>query len=511
MSINTTDTSEKGFQKLIVKELVERHGYIETVSNEFDQEFCLNKSSLLEFIKKSQPDTFDFILKKGERSFFSRLDSKIAKDGIVDVLRKGVKHFDKTVELFYPQPNSLHNIKDRSRYQSNIFSVTQELHYTADNKNRLDLVIFLNGLPIITFELKNAFTHQAVKHAVRQYQQDRNPKDKIFNFARCLVHFAADTDLVFMTTHLNWKNSFFMPFNKGLNDGLPFPPFGAGNPVNPNGLKTSYLWEDILSRDSLLNIIEKYAQILIEKDADTKKTRKKLIFPRYHQLMVVRKLLEHAKQNGVGNRYLIQHSAGSGKSNSITWLVHQLAGLYDKDNINPLFDTIVVVTDRNILDEQIRENIKSFAHVKNIVEAITGNSSDIKRLDPTETSFSKTTHMRLALENSKKIVISTVQTFPFVLDAVNQMQTKSIAFVIDEAHSSQSGQSAISMNAIFADKNILEELKDEEGNINKEDLVNYLIESHKMLKNGSYFAFTATPKNKTLETFGSKQADGTFK
>jgi len=509
--MNTSDTSEKGFQKLIVKELTEKQGYIETNSDDFDRDFCVNRKSLLEFVKKSQPDTYDFIQKKGERQFFSRLDSKIAKEGIIEVLRKGVRHFDKTVDLFYPKPNSLHNIKDQQRYEANIFSVTQELYYTGDNKNRLDLVIFLNGLPIITLELKNAFTHQAVTNAIRQYRHDRNPKDKIFHFARCPVHFAADTDLAFMTTHLNGKDTFFMPFNKGLNDGMPFPPFGTGNPLNPHGLKTAYLWEEIFTKESLAEIIEKYAQVLTEKDPDTNKSKRKLIFPRYHQLTVVRKMLAHAKEKGVGNRYLIQHSAGSGKSNSITWLAHQLTGLYDRSNTNPLFDSIVVVTDRTVLDEQIRENIKAFAQVKKIVEAITGNASDIKALDPAETSFSKTTHMRLALENNKRIIICTVQTFPFVLEAVQEMPTKHIAFIIDEAHSSQSGQGAASMNALFADRNIPELPKDEEGNVNTEDLVNHLIESRKMLKNASYFAFTATPKNKTLETFGCKQADGTFK
>jgi len=509
--METTDTSEKGFQKLIVKELVEKEGYIETKSNEFDREFCINKTVLFDFIQAGQPVNHDLIQKKGIRPFLSRLDGKIKKEGIVEVLRKGVKHFDKTIDLFYPKPNSRHNVKDCKRYEANIFSITQELYYTGDSKNRLDLAIFLNGLPIITLELKNAYTHQAVKNAIRQYQYDRNPKDKIFNFARCLVHFALDTDLAYMTTHVNGKNTFFMPFNKGANDGAPFAPFGPGNPINPKGLKTAYIWENIFTKESLANIIEKYTQVLTEKDPDTNKSKKKLIFPRYHQLTVVRKMLAHAKENGVGNRYLIQHSAGSGKSNSITWLAHQLTGLYDQSNINPLFDSIVVVTDRTVLDAQIRENIKAFAQIKKIVEAITGNASDIRTLDPTETSFSKTTHMRLALENNKRIIICTVQTFPFVLDAIQGMPSKNIAFIIDEAHSSQSGQGAASMNALFANHNIQELPKDEEGNINTEDLVNHLIESRKMLKNASYFAFTATPKNKTLETFGCKQADGTFK
>ncbi|WP_017416242.1 type I restriction endonuclease subunit R [Clostridium tunisiense] len=508
--IDSTDMSEKGFQRLMAKELVEKHGYVETNSNDFDREFCLNKEQLLEFIKNSQSEKYDFIVNKGEKVFFSRLDSKIKSNGIIEILRKGIKFFDKTIDLFYPEPNSEHNIKDRLKYESNIFSVTQELVYTDNNKNRIDLVIFTNGLPIITMELKNAFTHQAVKNAIKQYMNDRDSKDKIFNFARCIVHFAVDTDLSYMTTELKGNSTFFMPFNKGLNEGEPYAPFGAGNPLNPNGLKTSYLWEHILSPKSLSNIIEKYVQLVKEKDEKSGKVKSKLIFPRYHQLTVVRELLKDSKENGVGKRYLIQHSAGSGKSNSITWLTHQLVGLYDKKNINPLFDSVVVVTDRTVLDKQIRENIKAFATMKSLVEAITGNASEIKKLDPTEKSFSKTTHMRLALENNKRVIICTVQTFPYVLKAAQDMQSKNIAFIIDEAHSSQSGQAAASMNALFSSEDTKDIEKDEDGNINTEDLLNYLMKSRKMLKNASYFAFTATPKNKTLETFGVKRDDGTF-
>jgi len=270
------------------------------------------------------------------------------------------------------------------------------------------------------------------------------------------------------------------------------------------------LWEDILSKDGLANIIEKYVHLEVKKEPDAKKVRKRMIFPRYHQLTVVRQLLAHAKSFGLGQRYLVQHSAGSGKSNSITWLALQLVGLYDQSNIHPLFDSVVVVTDRTNLDEQLRDNIKNFAQNKRIYEAITGQAGDIRALDPTETSMSKTAHMRLALENNKRIMSCTVQTFPFVLQAVQTMSGKTIAFIIDEAHSSQSGQAAASMNAVFSDFDPADLPTDEEGNINTQDLLNYLMDSHKMLKTASYFAFTATPKNKTLETFGLKQRDGQF-
>ena len=509
--IRSTDTSETGLQKLIIKKLVEEQGYIQTKSNDFDKEFCINKKQLMEFIRASQPENYDFIIKKGERKFLSRLDEKIKKDGVIEVLRKGVKHLDRTIDIFYQDVNSSHNSKDKLKYDSNIFSVTEELVYTGTNSNEIDLVIFINGIPIITMELKNAYTYQSVKDAINQYINNRDKKDKIFNFARCLVHFAVDTEQVYMTTKIDGKKTFFMPFNKGLNEGSPYPPFGAGNPVNPSGTRIDYLWNEILTKSSLSNIIGKYVQLVREKDEKTKKEKKpKLIFPRYHQLMVVRELLKDAKKNGVGKRYLIQHSAGSGKSNSITWLTHQLIELFDDTNINPLFDSVVVVTDRTVLDKQIRNNIKAFAQVKNMVEPITGSAKDIKELNPFETSFSKTTHMRAALENNKRVIICTVQTFTYVLKAVSNMPSKKVAFIIDEAHSSQNGMSAASMNALFSEEEIPQLKVDEEGNINKEDLLNYLIESKKMLNNASYFAFTATPKNKTLETFGTKQPDGSF-
>jgi type I restriction enzyme R subunit len=504
--IQPTDTSEKGFQRLIVKALSEKEGFETSVSNDFDREFCINKDQLLAFLEKSQLANYNYIQQVGERSFLVRLDKAIQEKGIIEVLRKGIKYNDKTIYFFFPQPNSSYNQKDQAKYEANIFSVTEELIYSDDNKNRLDLTIFLNGLPIITMELKNAFTHQAVQNAIRQYMYDRNPKDKILSLGRCMVHFAADTTQVYMAGSLAKEQTAFFPFNKGLNEGRPFKPFGAGNPVNPNGLKTAYLWEEVLTKASLSNIIEKFATLLEEKDPETGKIKRIQIFPRYHQLTAVRQLLKDTKESGVGGRYLIQHSAGSGKSNSITWLVLQLVSLYDKTNTQPLFDSVIVVTDRTVLDRQLRENIKSFAQVKKVVEAITGEAKDIKQLDPSEESFSKTTHMRLALANNKKIITCTVQTFPHVLKTVQDMAAKKVAIIIDEAHSSQSGEAAASMNALFADINTDDIPKDEEGKISTEDLLNHLIESRKMLPNASYYAFTATPKNKTLETFGRKQA-----
>jgi type I restriction enzyme R subunit len=513
--MKTVDTSERGLQRLIVNHLVNNNGFKETDSNEFDREFCINKDDLMEFIQETQLEAYNQIQQKGERQFLVRLDKKIQEIGVIGVLRKGVSFQDKTVFIYYPAPNSNYNTKDLVKYQANIFSVTQELVYTDNNKNRIDLTVFVNGLPLLTMELKNAFTHQAVQNAIKQYMTDRNPKDKIFHLGRCMVHFAVDTTQIYMAGSLAAENTVFFPFNKGLNDGTPDGPFGAGNPINPNGIKTSYLWEEILTKSSIANIVEKFATLIADKNEETGKVKQIQIFPRYHQLKVVRKLLADAKAKGVGQRYLIQHSAGSGKTNSISWLAHQLVGLFSQDNSTPLFDSVLVVTDRIVLDEQIRKNIKQFAQVKKVVEGITGNAKDIKELDPTEESFSKSTHMRLALANNKKIITCTVGTFPFALKGIQEMQTKNVAIIIDEAHSSQSGEAAASMNALFADMNLEDLPKDEEGNVSTEDLVNYLVESRKMLPNASYFAFTATPKNKTLETFGSpvevENEDGTFK
>jgi type I restriction enzyme R subunit len=485
-----TDTSEKGFQKLIVEYLTTTHKLRESSPKDFDKEFCINTEQLFDFIKATQLESFEMIQKKGERGFLLQLDNRIRERGVIEVLRRGVKHFDKTIDLFYRQPSSNLNPKDIDRYKANIFSVTQELKYTSKNENRLDLAIFLNGIPIITMELKNPLSGQTVHHAIRQYQDDREPKEKLFTLARCMVHFAADTEAVFMTAFLNGKKTTFFPFNKGLNDENPAPPFGAGNPVNPNGLRTHYLWEDILSKETLSNIIDKFAIRIEEEDEGTGRKKKKMIFPRYHQLSVVRRILAHAKQNGVGQKYLVQHSAGSGKSNSIAWLATQLIGLHDTAGEKHLFDSVIVVTDRTVLDKQLRETIQQFAQVKGTVEAITG------------TAGSKSQQLKDAIVNKRKIIITTVQTFPHLLSGVEELPTLNFGIIIDEAHSSQSGETASGMNRVLAGAENEDEEDEDLEEPTDEDKINELINSRKMIKNGSYFAFTATPKNKTLETFG---------
>jgi type I restriction enzyme R subunit len=483
-----SDTSERGLQQYIVKELVASNHFIETNSKDFDTEFCINPKQLWRFIKTTQPETYAMLERKGKREFLLRLDKKITKLGVIEVLRKGVKHLDKTVDLFYRQPASTLNPKDNTNYQANIFTVTQELQYSSNNANRLDLCIFLNGIALITSELKNPLTGQTVANAMRQYQTDRDPKDKIFSFARCMVHFAVDTEQVFMTTKLNNKKTDFLPFNKGLNAGKATGKCGAGNPVNPNGLKTHYLWEEVLTKNSLANIIDNFAKITSE-DIDGK-TKKVMIFPRYHQLTAVRQLLDHSKQYGIGNKYLIQHSAGSGKSKSIAWLAHQLHGLFDTTGTKNIFDSIIVITDRVVLDKQLSEDIKQFSPKKGIVAHITSDSN------------SKTDNLKQALADQKKVIICTVQTFPFLLDEMLHLANSKFGIIIDEAHSGQSGQTSSKMNAILAEKQ-----PEQEETTSLEDQINELIASRKMITNGSYFAFTATPKNKTLETFGVKSTD----
>ncbi len=487
--MKTTDTSEKGLETIIENHLINTNGFVKSYSKDYDRDLCINTKELFEFIQKTQPKSYDKIVQRGKDKFLKRLKTQIKQKGIITLLRKGIKDLDLNISLYYKRPTSDLNQTAIDNYKANIFSVTRQLYYSLSNSNSLDMVIFINGLPVITLELKNHWTGQTVKNAIIQYKKDRDPKEPLFTFGRCMVHYAVDSNLVYMTTHLNGDKTFFLPFNKGVNDG-------AGNPVNPNGLKTAYLWEDTLTKENLSNMIENYAQIIEEKDEDTGKIKKKLIYPRYHQVRAVKNILAHAKKNGVGQRYLIQHSAGSGKSFSITWLAHQLVSLHNEQNTEPVFDSVIVVTDRRVLDKQIRANIKQFAQVSSVVEAIDKGSKQLKK----------------ALEEGKKIIVTTVQKFPFIMDEIGILKAKKFAIIIDEAHSSQSGETASKMNWVLSEKKAVygkEDEQDEEP-LTSEDIINNLIEKRKMLKNGSYFAFTATPKNKTSETFGQKTPEGKF-
>lgn len=477
----TTDISEKGLEDLILNYLIQQGGYEAGSNDDFDREHALDLTKLSNFIRTTQPKVYEDIglLEEGSRKtqFLNRLQGEIAKRGIVDVLRNGVRHGPHTIDLYYVTPTQ-GNLKAGELYQANIFSVTRQLRYSrAETMLALDLAIFINGLPVMTFELKNKLTKQTVSDAIQQYCKDRDPRELLFQFGRCAVHFAVDDTQVQMCTHLKGKASWFLPFNKGYNAG-------AGNPPNPVGIATDYLWKEILSKTSLSNIIENYTQIIEEKDDKGRKKQKQL-FPRYHQLDVVRKLLADAPKSGVGKRYLIQHSAGSGKSNSIAWLAHQLIELI-RDG-QALFDSVVVVTDRKVLDKQIRDTIKHFAQVS----ATVGHAE-------------RSGDLRQFLKGGKKIIITTVQKFPFILKEIGDDHRKShFAIIIDEAHSSQGGRTAAKMNMALSKT---ESESEEEETV--EDQINKIMESKKMLPNASYFAFTATPKNKTLEIFGEPFKEG---
>lgn len=498
-----TDVSEKGLESIIVKALTglppaaaptghsaagDPHapfggaGYVQGDPGDYDRDHAVDLFQLLAFLKKTQPKVFDQ-LELGtdgpsRLKFLARLQGEVAKRGVVDVLRKGIQHHSAGVDLFYGTP-SPDNVKAVELFAANIFSITRQLRYSADEAQlALDLALFINGLPIATFELKNRLTKQTVEDAVQQYKRDRDLRELLFQFGRCLVHFAVDDQEVRFCTHLKGKDSWFLPFNKGYNDG-------AGNPPNPSGIKTEYLWREILTRKGLTDILENYAQIVEYKNEQTGRKKKTQIFPRFHQLDVVRKLLADARSHGAGRRYLIQHSAGSGKSNSIAWLAHQLVGL-EQESI-PVFDSVIVVTDRRVLDKQIRNTIKQFAQVSSVVGAVTEGSQQLRRF----------------VETGKKIIITTVQKFPFILDEIgNEHRGRKFAILIDEAHSSQGGRTAAKMNVALSAEG------GEEDQETTEDIINRIMTARKMLPNAGYFAFTATPKNKTLEVFGEPQPEG---
>jgi type I restriction enzyme, R subunit len=482
-----TDTSEGGLEALITNSLVSEAKYLQGDPNDYDREHCVDFKRLLEFLEATQPKIVEQLGIADEGAsrtkFLHRLQGEIGKRGVIDVLRKGIKHGAAHIDLFYGAPTAGNKTAEEN-YAANCFSITRQLRYSkVDTANSLDMAIFINGLPVVTFELKNQLTKQTYADAIEQYKRDRSSKEPLFHFGRCMVHFAVDDQQAWMCTHLRNGASWFLPFNKGHNDG-------AGNPPNPDGIATDYLWKRVLTRDSLTNVIENYAQIVEEKDQKTGRKKRKQIFPRYHQLSVVRELLSNCSEKGVGHRYLIQHSAGSGKSNSITWLAHQLIEL-EKADSKPVFDTVIVVTDRRVLDKQIRENIKQFAQVSAVVGAVTQGSKQLR-------SF---------LTEGKRIIITTVQKFPFVLDEIgDDHRSRTFGIIIDEAHSSQGSRTSAKMNMALATES--SEAEDEDS---LEDEINRIIETRKMLGNASYFAFTATPKNKTLEVFGIKQDDGKFR
>ena len=513
-------TNEQAFEALIEKTLVgitneERqangHTDIEAQTpdaahyfwgnpKDFDKKTAIDRRRLWSFLHVTQQAELD---KYVGRDLFAdvekQIDSDIKTFGIIQVLRKGVELNNIKLTLFYPKPSAADSAQSRVNYAANQFSITRQQTFSIQNPGlEIDMVLFVNGLPIFTFELKNPWTHQTAKYdGQKQYKSvERNPKETLLNYGRCLAHFTLDKDEVFFTTRLNLDKTFFMPFNKGLPNGQ-----GAGNPVNENGgYKTSYLWEEVLQKDTVADIIMNY--VLFDYDeAKTQrkvphimKNAKKLIFPRFHQLDVVTKLTADVAEKGVGKTYLIEHSAGSGKSNSLTWLAFKLIKVCpdSMDAVRakaidaPLYNSVIVVTDRRLLDKQITDNIKAFGQSDKIV-AHADTSKDLKKV----------------IEGNKRIIITTILKFPFICDAIADVSSHNFAVIIDEAHSSQSGIAADKLNATIQ--------KDPDTDCSDTDaLLEKLMKDRKMSSNCSYFAFTATPKKETLERFGTEDAEGKF-
>ncbi|MBD2550382.1 type I restriction endonuclease subunit R [Microcystis elabens FACHB-917] len=507
----STDISEKGLEGLIVRAMTGRTdllvpphtptgfdapvaggtGWLLGDPRHYDRGFCIDLVQLRGFLELSQPKVAEALGLDTDgparRQFLARLSGEIGKRGVIDVLRKGVSHGPHHLQLFYGTP-SPGNARAAELHAQNRFSVSRQFAYSNDETRRaLDLGLFINGLPVATFELKNSLTKQTVTDAVEQYKRDRDPREPLFAFGRCVVHFAVDDSEVRMCTELKGKGSWFLPFNQGHHDG-------AGNPPNPDGLKTDYLWKEVLTPAGLTDILDNYAQIVEEKDPRTGKKKRKQVWPRFHQLQLVRQALADVALHGAGKRYLIQHSAGSGKSNSIAWLAHQLIGLKrDGDPDGPeIFDSVIVVTDRRILDSQIQATIKQFMQVG----ATVGHAQ-------------RSGDLRKFIEEGRKIIVSTVQKFPFILDEIASEAGKSFAILIDEAHSSQGGKTSAAMSEALGGRaaaNAAAATDTDDSGPDPEDTVNEALErrmaARKMLTNASYFAFTATPKNKTLEMFG---------
>lgn len=461
--------------------------------NDFDARYAIDAPIFWQFLESTQGQELSKLRDRNpndwQAKILERFDRIIKKEGLLHLLKKGLSVDDARFDLMYPSPLASSAARVHENFASNIFSVTRQVRYSLTNPlEEIDMVLFLNGMALITVELKNAWTGQTARyHGQKQYREKRDSTQSLLQFGRALVHMSVDTDEVYMATKLTGASTFFLPFNKGNNNG-------EGNPPNPNGHKTAYLWEEVFSPKSLANIIQHF--VLLEGKVTEPLAKKSLIFPRYQQLDVVRSLLAHTSTHGVGHSYLIQHSAGSGKSNSITWAAYQLIESYPasidipgaRALDQPLFDSVIVVTDRRLLDKQLRENIRDFSEIKNIV-APALRSSDLKA----------------ALENGKKIIITTIQKFPFIIDGISDLSDKRFAVIIDEAHSGQSGQAHDNMNRVMGANG---EDEDEED---PQDLILKAMQSRKMRGNASYFAFTATPKATTLEKFGERQPDGSFR
>jgi type I restriction enzyme R subunit len=490
------DHSEKAFESAIEHHLLTVAGYERADSRNFDLSRCLDPTVLVPFVKKTQPTEWAYLeglqKSKAETTLLDDLSKALNSDneGCLKVLRHGFKCFGKLFRVAYFAPASGMNPEIKRLYDLNRLTVTRQLRYSSQHTKEIDLVISINGIPVITAELKNPLTAQNWRHAVHQYRNDRDPKDTIFQFKKhALVHFAVDPDEVYMTTRLSGQHTFFLPFNKGNGTA-------AGNPENPGNYKTAYLWEEVWQKDSLLDIFARFIHLQVEdKKVGASKIKKEtMVFPRYHQLDSVRRMIAHARSSGVGHNYLVQHSAGSGKSNSIAWLAHRLSCLYN-DNDEKIFDSVIVVTDRLVLDQQLQNTIYQFEHKQGVVQKIDENSAQLAA----------------SLSSAVPIVITTLQKFPFVTEKIGGLPARKYAVIIDEAHSSQSGEGAAEMRGVLAgqgSKDKAVQQAREEGLPDYEEEILKTLSRRGRQPNISFFAFTATPKYKTLEMFGTAGTDG---
>ncbi|MGG3043475.1 DEAD/DEAH box helicase family protein [Bacillus anthracis] len=504
------DYKEKRFEEDIESFLLSEGGYIKGDMSTYNKEKAIDMVKLISFIKTSQKKQWERYVRNyqedAEKKLYKRLNEEIEDKGVLYVLRHGINDRGVKLNLAYFRPETSLNPEVIRLYNTNILTCTRQFAYSTENRNTIDMVLSLNGIPIVALELKNQITGQSIKNAKNQFMYDRNSKELCFQFnKRFLVYFAVDLHEVAMTTKLNGKDTFFLPFNQGSNGAGNVG--GAGNPENFDSYATSYLWEYVLKKDTLMDILQRYIHldreesIIVRNNKETKKISEKLIFPRYHQLDVVTKLVADVKVKGSGENYLIQHSAGSGKSNSIAWLAYRLSSLHNKDNQN-IFTSVIVVTDRKVLDSQLQDTISSFDHTKGIVETI-GEGKTSKDL-------------RDAINDGKKVIITTLQKFPVIYSEIEDNKGRNFAIIVDEAHSSQTGNSAKKLKAGLADtEEALREFAEIEGKaeaaiLDDEDKLVQELLTHGKHKNLSFFAFTATPKQKTLEMFGTKHSDGSF-
>ncbi|NLJ82598.1 MAG: type I restriction endonuclease subunit R, partial [Bacteroidales bacterium] len=488
-------TTENTFETALVQSLVEQGGYTEGNAPDYSPELGMFKYEVINFLQESQPKRWEKITAIHGTNTDSRIIQRLYKEldlrGSLDVLRNGFVDYGVRFQMAYFQPASALNPDAVNLYNKNSLKVYRQIYYSNKNKKSVDILLSLNGIPVATLELKNQFTNQNVGNALKQYSTTRDNRELLFAFKkRALVHFAVDQDDVYMTTKLDGSKTYWLPFNKGNNNG-------KGNPLNPNGYKTAYLWENILQKDSWMEIIQRFVHLQTDeiKIEDKIYKKEKLIFPRYHQLDVVREISSKVLKTGVGNNYLIQHSAGSGKSNSIAWLAYRLSSLHDTAD-KRIFDSIIVVTDRKVLDQQLQNTIYQFEHKTGVVQKIDKDSNQLAS----------------ALSQGTNIIITTLQKFPFVVDKVGELPKRKYAVIIDEAHSSQGGEASKKMKEVLTSKSLDEAIIEDSDDYTSDDFIREQIEKSAKARgrqaNISFFAFTATPKYKTLQVFGHKTTDG---